>query len=418
MPTKSSWHPMYSDVYLDKTILSNPSASGHSEALYRSTKTDFRITSANIPDWKARISRGLDVTTTLYGVRFWWKPTPGRVTGWVINSGKRDTWTVSGDIGYSNVGFSIDAPTGTVVAEAKTNSQVAFAKNYRKKTRQWTGGIFCGELLETARLLASPARALRKGVDELHDQLSKVAKRTKGDSRKTVRDAIAGTWLEWNFGVKPLVQDANDAATAFRAMASGRCYDIVRITGLGEAEAKVVSTTFAWNPSISGMVSSFNDWRGYREIYDQVQVITRGAWKNENPSGEMPLPMRFGVGFSDLVPTAWELIPWSFFLDYFVNIGDVLDAWSMRLVKFAWLNQTTRSRRTDSVSDPIFTPTGGVFHFTGGGGQAVIKRFDVNRVPISNSFDNNLIVKIPGWGSTKWLNIAALAQMRRRPVGS
>jgi hypothetical protein len=34
----------------------------------------------------------------------------------------------------------------------------------------------------------------------------------------------------------------------------------------------------------------------------------------------------FGFTPSELVPTAWELLPWSFLVDYFVNVGDVLSS--------------------------------------------------------------------------------------------
>lgn len=34
----------------------------------------------------------------------------------------------------------------------------------------------------------------------------------------------------------------------------------------------------------------------------------------------------FGFSAKEFVPTLWELLPWSFLVDYFTNVGDILDA--------------------------------------------------------------------------------------------
>jgi len=50
----------------------------------------------------------------------------------------------------------------------------------------------------------------------------------------------------------------------------------------------------------------------------------------------------FGFQPSEFLPTAWELLPWSFLADYFSNIGDCLTAWSTVTdkVEVAYINRT------------------------------------------------------------------------------
>jgi hypothetical protein len=126
----------------------------------------------------------------------------------------------------------------------------------------------------------------------------------------------------------------------------------------------------------------------------------------------MPLPMRFGLSLSDVVPTAYEAFMWSFLLDYFSNMGDVLDAWCVGMVDFAWLNRTTRSRRIVKFSDAIATPLAGESRYAYGGHTRVVTK-TVKREKVDNFNDAKVLVKLPGSGSTQWLNIAALAQMAR-----
>ena len=58
----------------------------------------------------------------------------------------------------------------------------------------------------------------------------------------------------------------------------------------------------------------------------------------------------FGLGVSDMLPAVWEAIPFSFMVDYFVNVGEVLDSFHVLSARLAWLKRTVRNRRTVSAS--------------------------------------------------------------------
>jgi hypothetical protein len=60
----------------------------------------------------------------------------------------------------------------------------------------------------------------------------------------------------------------------------------------------------------------------------------------------------FGLSPEEFVPTVWELLPWSFLVDYFTNIGDILEAGATDTSTVAWIEQATiRSRILEANMD-------------------------------------------------------------------
>jgi len=414
VPVKSERKNYRTETYI--TMTSNRGKRSDTVRSANNRVLDTRTTSANLLNYKSRLANLISATTVLQGdntrVKRYYDL---HYSCWLANNPPFEAldyrFDVTGDIPFLSL-FVPQSTNASLVTQADSRAMIAFSKQVRKKTQNWQSGVFTGELLETARLLASPVKRLREEVGNLvSDALRKKAKHKKSTA-KTRRAAVADTWLTWSFGVKPLISDANDAALAFRALASGRCIDSIRFTGIGEADGSLSypnGLSFEGVNLGPGVPSSLI---GRVRYTDKCMVIYRGAMKNSNPSGEMPLPMRFGLDLSSVVPTTWELIPWSFMVDYFTNVGDALDAWSMRFLNFAWMNRTVRNSRTSDVegfqnSIAISTSQGRKSTCVGRPPSALYATVDRNIA--TNLFMPSLALKIPGFPSTKWVNIAALA---------
>jgi hypothetical protein len=231
-------------------------------------------------------------------------------------------------------------------------------------------------------------------------------------------DAVSGTYLEWEYGWKPTISDLNDAGKAFRAMAQGRSFDMIRIRGDGRYES-AVNNRQSFYPGVGwpGDVTFYQHERVEKYV---SEVILRGAWRSDRADDQLPLPMMLGTTLGDVLPTAWELVPWSFLLDYFTNIGDVLEAWGMRFINFAWLNETVRLQTEYTYGPPpshlvkvdgplTRTFSGPQYHTRG------TRKF-ISRYPYDNSWTPSFRGEFPDLGSRKWLNIAALASMRKVPT--
>lgn len=377
-----------------------------------------RTVGDNFPSWKERLALGLDTTTYLYGEDCKFK------AGYALFHSYTDSTSVTGGHGEGQFAQMM-LPTQlshdlSLESLAMSRAATQFAKKVRQHTQGWAGGVFAGELVEAARLLASPVRTLRHGTDRLISDLIHRRKHQYGRlswevsrDRKILQRMLHDTWLEWVYAIKPTVNDCIDAANTFNRIASGRKKDVIRITADGVDEYVSFTRDRTWP------IAAKSDPGGYTAIgfppgYSRFRTLYRadcryrGVVSSASPSGDLPLAMQLGVGWMDVVPTAWELIPFSFLLDYFANIGDVLDVWSMRFISFDWLNRTVRNRVERRFEGyDVDYPEYQMFSIVS---PPMTVLSAIERKAISNDdFGIRLTVRHPKWGSTKWLNIAALS---------
>jgi hypothetical protein len=172
-------------------------------------------------------------------------------------------------------------------------------------------------------------------------------------------------------------------------------------------------------PSIRSYTKVLNSWIPYKItqrgfVGYQCRYIGEVRCTIDNP-----FLMRAEVlGFStnDWLPTIWELIPYSFLVDYFSNIGDVISAWSFPQGRYAWHCRTVRSiAYRDILASRLAStnpnPTLYVLDYESGPDLMVW----AERTAVERSGDflglPSVTLEIPG-SSLKWLNIAALAHMR------
>jgi hypothetical protein len=136
----------------------------------------------------------------------------------------------------------------------------------------------------------------------------------------------------------------------------------------------------------------------YRGQVDLVQPV-KATWRY------------FGLDLSSFVPTVWELIPYSFLVDYFANIDDIISAATLNRSTIRWLAKTEvqilqaefSSFNLAAFPSNLGSSSGYVIM----PGHAISKRVIVNRAAYTGSLVPTLEFTIPGFG-TKWINMAAL----------
>jgi hypothetical protein len=115
----------------------------------------------------------------------------------------------------------------------------------------------------------------------------------------------------------------------------------------------------------------------------------------------------FGLLPKNFLPTAWELIPYSFLVDYFTNISTIIDAWSFINGNLAWAYKTERSEiRTHNKFAGLSVDSPGKIASFNVGDTVWVER-TVQRRNLS-SLIPNFGFRLPGFGSRKALNIATL----------
>lgn len=297
-----------------------------------------------------------------------------------------------------------------------------FYQNCWSAFRSLQGGVFIGELKEALGLIRSPAKSLRRAVDAYYmDAKRRTRKYYRSGQRidpvkiKDLHKVLADTWLENSFGWQPLMADIKSGAEAL-AKLSTHAYDYKRVSGYSERSTQGV-------PFPGGVYTKtfVTFYIRYRLQSNQV------GWNRCRYLGEVkiavdkPITMAkelFGFHPNDFVPTVWELIPYSFLVDYFTNIGDVISAWSFPVNKITWWCRTTHAANEKFVSASALNASNP--------NPAMVKLMSLDGPSLKVYIDNTQITRgsdtflglpsvtfeIPG-SSRKWMNIAALASMRR-----
>lgn len=133
---------------------------------------------------------------------------------------------------------------------------------------------------------------------------------------------ISGRWLELQYGWLPALQDTWEAAKAFEELSKRERGNVFR------ASAKSVSTREA---HVSGV------WGSAKET-----VISRISYTYEMYE---QLTVARSLGLMNPLSVAWELIPYSFVVDWFVPIGTYLD--NLAILPFLngrWLKSKSTER--------------------------------------------------------------------------
>lgn len=151
----------------------------------------------------------------------------------------------------------------------------------------------------------------RKGTDRLPPRIrAMISGHEASNTRRDVARGFSSLYLEFHFGWAPLVNDIHDAMKVldkpfktFRARGSA--------TGVIPDRSAI--PTHNWEDT---------DWR-YSETREgsyKQRVMVQGDVVITNPN----LAMMQQLGILNPAVIAWELVPFSFVLDWFVNVGDYL----------------------------------------------------------------------------------------------
>ncbi len=367
--------------------------------------------------WRLKIRDHRDATTTMVGNRLKPKSAQYKFSGTIFDGTTRyQFWRGFGELLATGGGYP-SIIGGDPNAHALATQR--FIQSLEDATHKIRGASVLAESLEAVRMLASPAKALRREVGNLYQTARKRMYRDRNNSVRAMRDVVAGTWLEWNFGVKPLVQDANDAADALNQLRTRELQAVFPVKGSAK-ESKMISynanvnlASASTDPPGSPVATTVGSYDWYVEDWQIVQM--RGCLVvNSTPGSDVPLASQFGVGFNDIAPAIWEAIPWSWFVDYFFNVSSVIDAYGAPLQSLSWANRTVRNGRTHHYSNiraPLNTsgPGKAFAEYWASGGEASTVLQSVTRSSITaDDIRVPLRMKLPGHG-TQWANLAALA---------
>lgn len=221
-----------------------------------------------------------------------------------------------------------DLPPDALRIHVSNAANTGIIKKIRKfETSDFAGPTFVGELRETISMLKSPLRSLRLKTGLFTDLQMRILrdkqKRGKKFKSDSWRKVLSDTYLEWTFGAAPLIADIS--AIAELALKEKQ-------SKFPESGLKRLSYLFSdssFDQLSSGDVLSFSDARievkrakHSRSSVMYVVWIDQSLLFAESSLDWVANAAKFRL--DEIIPTAWELMPWSFLIDYWTNIGDLM----------------------------------------------------------------------------------------------
>jgi hypothetical protein len=197
-------------------------------------------------------------------------------------------------------GFTLPRYPGTsLIAETQAWANVA--------SPDVLGGENMRDLEQTWRLLRHP-------LEGFHNLLHKVRNTNKfGAQTKALGEFMSDYWLQYRYGAVPLMHDLQNG---FRAAYIPQFSD--RLTARGSASLPPFTDSWTEYPSSSGNFSNAVVEASYsHEGYYRAYVLYKHWFSTSD---------KFGLSFHNLPATLWEILPYSFVVDWFLNVGDFIAA--------------------------------------------------------------------------------------------
>jgi hypothetical protein len=371
-------------------------------------QTDKHLGGTRNPNWKIAIAKGRSATTPLSASERSIELREGELGGgWYTGTNPAHIpANYREDVGFGNETVSMSFAGDPSLLSTNMANEVALRQlwqNIIAARNSMQLGTFIGELRQTIGMVRNRGHSMMGLLTRWNDHLrrSKRYRRTREDRRKEAADAH----LEWSFGMKPLISDINAGLQIWSEPARLQ----KRVKGKAEIKNK--------GPLGTSSTVDVGIARCRRQAFAGSTVgIMYGAAVSAQIAGTKGYLGRLGLLPHDFIPTLYNLLPWSFLLDYVSTVGDCIEALNFPTSHIVYAWRTTRletwneyttafeSIRPDTKpADVVYTRTKPCY--------AKTSRKVVTRAIIENIGMPALRFKIPGRAG-QWVNMAALAAAR------
>jgi hypothetical protein len=203
---------------------------------------------------------------------------------------------------------AVDPPYAHVLQEALSRAQ----------TDAWDALTFAAEFRKTTEMVIG----LRSRAEKLYDTFaSRVAAKVKRTTKGVdISKIISEVWLEMRYGWRPLLFDIADINEAIRRLQMG-VEDPLQRAYASDSSMSSDSRTFTEKRMLIGAANA-----DFNSCSCSVRSTTSVEYKLHASVGLQVTTRE--TTLADPVVTAWELVPFSFILDWFITIGDMLAAFS------------------------------------------------------------------------------------------
>jgi len=189
-----------------------------------------------------------------------------------------------------------------------TMASYSLAKAYAKMSEpDFDAGMILVELDETIHGLFHPLDALRKYIRNFN----KMRRKGAGPHMTDTLNMLSGSWLEWRYGITPLIIAVESAIKHFKDQSRTLQGQMLRKRGKVEKPRYVPPMSLGTAPgycSLSGDMAVEIQKKTVSSLYfNFTQPVT---WQE-----------RYGLNILNAPALIWERVPLSFVLDWFLGVG-------------------------------------------------------------------------------------------------
>lgn len=294
--------------------------------------TELEITFSGSGGRANQISQ-LNCSGTLYNVERRW-------------SDSHYFWALTGGGNYGlRADGTLNMPTDSLTSADQAEAILEAATKARAGVKSGNAGGWetLAQTRKTLDLLRNPFSSLTKMTNSFMSKSSR-SKGSRGGPGALgggVLQIPADEWLKYRYGVLPLINDVQAVLNEL-----GRTYKRQR-------HSSRASVTLESNASRTFSTTT-TGWGGTHQETRTSVTVVRAVSLDEYVSS---MAIELGLDLSQLPKTAWELVPFSFVADWFVNVGDFLNAMTPRLnVNHLGGCVTIDDLTTTSVTSSAWTP--------------------------------------------------------------
>lgn len=216
------------------------------------------------------------------------------------------------DVAYTSIAQS-PSLDGSSAAFAYNKAYAKFVSSFSEAS-QWAVTLF--EQKQTIALLSKPlsrllkfSKQVKRGKFRAAAKTLKMALPPKG--LKNEAKYYGENWLKYHFGIEPLVKDIFNSVDVLC-----RDFDPIKVVGSGRDSS---SSVVLWN-YLYGIPGGTQEDRGAETRTVETKVRIQANIRINNPN----LFLASQMGLVNPLSFAWEVIPFSFIVDWFANVGQVL----------------------------------------------------------------------------------------------
>lgn len=354
----------------------------------------------NNPSWRTNIAKHLNANYSYLVERVDAKVVTGLCTAHGIGSG-------TGRTAYWKLRY-VGAIPNTYPNSNTALCDRALTSLKRRVSRR-VGGVKAMVPVAESRELRGLVRQAVTMTTTLVDTLIDI-KRTKGASALKY---ASSAWLAYGFGVRPLVDDIQNTAKAINSYLNR---DDVGIRDF--ATAKDDWVTYSTVTSDSSTAGCYFKTR----IQHHHMLSYRwycGGYTSVHSSNDYGVLEHLGFSMKELIPTFWELVPYSWVVDYFGNVGSVLeDTFQVLPVSYVYTGYTRRYECKMLVTHSWLPENSLWVLDTNQTASAEVKRFEFERVPQGTTLPSiglrfKMLDEIGYFGVNKLLNLASVLIQRK-----